>query len=653
MAELRHKEGQQLGNYRLGRLLGRGGYAEVYLAYHLRLQRQAAIKILHTSLSTKEIADFQREAQIIAACDHAHIIRILDFDVQSGTPFLVMDYLPNGTLRQLHPRTSCVPLPTVISYVNQIADALQYAHAKRLIHRDVKPENMLIGRNNEVILSDFGIAAVAHSTSSMTTQASAGTAPYMSPEQIRAQARAASDQYSLAIVVYEWLSGELPFQGSFTEIFAKHLLAPAPPIRQKMPELSPEVEQVLLTAMEKDPQQRFESVYAFANALAHAGNKQRTRVHGRPARETRVLPAVVKAEPAMLKSAGNAVQNQLPVQPWSKRISRGNISRRTLLASTATLGVLAIGGGAAWWAVNSAERAPYIYTGHKNVVETVAWTHNGKRIASGSVDETLQIWDARTGQNASIYNNHHGIVNAVSWSSDGFYIAAGYTDKTVRVWDTTGGQIAFSYTKHTNIVNTVAWANNGSQQIASGSDDGTVRIWESGGQDIRLIPVHTSGAVTAVAWSPDNQYIASASADKTVNVWNVADNQSVVNFTSHTNTVTSVAWSADGKRIVSGDADSNVYIWDALNPGNTIYCTGNSRHTAAITAVAWSHDGEHVASGSNDNTVKIWDTAGFNVYTYTGHTSSVNTISWSWAPDNNWIASGSNDKTVQVWPPSW
>jgi serine/threonine protein kinase len=270
MIEKQNRVGQQLGNYRLERLLGRGGFAEVYLGSHVRLQRQSAIKVLHAYLSEKEVEDFQREAQIIAALDHPNIVRILDFDVQQGIPFLVMDYLPNGTLRQRHERGERLPLATVVSYVKQIADALQYAHDQRLVHRDIKPENMLVGRRQEVVLSDFGIAAIAHSTASMTVQASAGTIPYMAPEQIQAQARPASDQYALGIVAYEWLCGERPFEGSNTEIFAKHLMTPPPPLRQKLPELPAAVEQVILKALAKDAQQRFNHVQAFATALENA-----------------------------------------------------------------------------------------------------------------------------------------------------------------------------------------------------------------------------------------------------------------------------------------------------------------------------------------------------------------------------------------------
>jgi serine/threonine protein kinase len=159
--------GQQLGSYRLVRLLGRGGFAEVYLGQHQRLNMQAAIKVLHTQLAdAADIQNFHREAQTIASLIHPHIVRVLDFDVKDGVPFLVMDYAPNGSLRRQHSKGVSLPLPTIVSYVKQVADALQYAHDQKLIHRDVKPENILLGWHNDVLLSDFGTATIALSGSS-------------------------------------------------------------------------------------------------------------------------------------------------------------------------------------------------------------------------------------------------------------------------------------------------------------------------------------------------------------------------------------------------------------------------------------------------------------------------------------------------------
>ncbi len=263
--------GQRLGNYRLIRLIGKGGFAEVYLGEHLRLNTQAAIKVLHTHLASEdEIDAFQKEAQTIAHLVHPHIVRVLDFDVQEDTPFLVMDYAPNGTLRQRHPKGAVLAPRDILPYVKQAADGLQYAHDKRLIHRDIKPENFLLGEHHQVLLSDFGIALIAQSSRHQNTQEVVGTMAYMAPEQLQGHPRPASDQYSLAITVYEWLTGERPFHGSFSEIFSQQMFVQPVPLRAKAPTVSSAVEEVVMTALAKDPKQRFGSLRAFANAFEQA-----------------------------------------------------------------------------------------------------------------------------------------------------------------------------------------------------------------------------------------------------------------------------------------------------------------------------------------------------------------------------------------------
>ena len=262
--------GQQLGNYRLISLLGEGGFAEVYLGEHIHLGTQAAIKVLHTQLTSDDVDKFRTEARTIARLIHPHIVRVLEFGVEGKTPFLVMDYAPHGTLRQRYPKGVTLPLPTIVSYIKQIADALQYGHDEKIIHRDIKPENMLIGRRKDILLSDFGIALVAQSSRYQSTQEMVGTMAYMAPEQIQGKPRLASDQYSLGIVVYEWISGDRPFHGSLTELVGQHLSAPPPPLHEKVPMIPPLLDQVVLTALAKDPKERFGSVQAFATALEQA-----------------------------------------------------------------------------------------------------------------------------------------------------------------------------------------------------------------------------------------------------------------------------------------------------------------------------------------------------------------------------------------------
>jgi serine/threonine protein kinase len=269
--------GQTFGQYRLTALLGSGGFADVYLGEHTRLGMQAAVKLLHAQLAEKEVAHFQEEARIIAELIHPHIIRVLDFDVQDHIPFLVLDYAPNGSLRQRHQKGEQVALDLVVSYVTQMADALHYAHTSKRIHRDVKPENMLVGRQGEILLSDFGIASVAHATSSMHTEAPLGTLAYMAPEQLQGHTRPASDQYALAVCTYQWLCGTMPFHGSSAEIIGQQLGHMPPPLHSRVPAIAHELESVVMTALAKAPGERFPTIQAFAAAFARASQGQGER----------------------------------------------------------------------------------------------------------------------------------------------------------------------------------------------------------------------------------------------------------------------------------------------------------------------------------------------------------------------------------------
>ncbi|GHO97720.1 hypothetical protein KSF_077680 [Reticulibacter mediterranei] len=696
MASPTSRVGQQFGNYRLERLLGRGGFAEVYLGRHQRLAREAAIKVLHTYLSDREVEEFQREAQIIAALDHPHIVRILDFDVQQGVPFLVMDYLPNGTLRQRHPKGERVPLPTVVSYVAQVASALQYAHEQRLIHRDIKPENMLVGRRNEIVLSDFGIAAIAHSTSSMTEQVSAGTAPYMAPEQIQAQARAASDQYALAIVAYEWLGGERPFEGTSIEIFAKHLMIPPPSLRQKAPSLPVEVEQVILTALEKDPGQRFRQIQAFARALTDASQRGQQPNHvllqaspslpvaaplppsasntpvAPPSQKTvaeQPLPPAAPASHASVTTPQTAITASTDFLPPPAKTPARQLSRRTVLIGLGVgTGGLA-GAGVLWWmnrprssdttgtASTPAQPAPlYTYGGHTiDSINIVAWSPDGKRIASGAPDsdDTVQVWDASNGAHPFIYHGHTGAIITVAWSPDSKRIASGggLSDRTVHVWDAANAAHPFIYRGHVQQINAVAWSPDG-QHIASAAGtaldkppDKTVHVWDAAnGGHVFTYQGHTS-YVNTVAWSPDGKRIASGGSDSTVHVWDAANGGHVFIYHEHTSHVIKVAWSPDGKRIASASWDNTIQVWNAANGGIVLVYT---RHTGYINAMAWSPDGKYIASGGDDNTIHIWNaTTGTPVLSYQGHTRRVQGIAWS--PDSKRIVSCGDDKWVKVW----
>ena len=632
--------GQLLGNYRLVRLLGLGGFAEVYLGEHIYLDTLAAIKVLHAQLDTEDVEQFRTEARTVARLIHPHIVRVLDYGVAESTPFLVMDYAPHGTLRKLHPKETPLPLSTVVGYVNQLADALQYAHDQKVIHRDVKPENMLLGRQREVLLSDFGIAMVAKSSHYFSTkgvQDLAGTIAYMAPEQIQAQACPNSDQYSLAVVVYEWLSGARPFQGTFTEVAVKHTLVSPPSIRKLVPTIPAAVEEVILKALAKDPTQRFASVRDFAIALQKAS----------------VAPRFIEGETPAL--------DQPFATPQSSQLPRRGISRRTLLRGLAGVVLAsAVGGGIVLLKYAQGRGQPvsppapaikvgttlFTYHGHTDWVWSVAWSPDGKRIASASGDETAQVWDATSGDHLIRYTGHSDSVYSVSWSPAGRRIASASYDKTVQIWDPTFGDHFYTYTGHTDWVWTVAWSPDG-RLVASAGGDKSVQVWNAAnGGLVNTFRGH-SAPVHFLAWSPDGKRIASSSADGTVQVWNAVNGIHLYTFQPYFTSIWSVAWSPDGKRIASACDNKTVQIWDAMN-GDHIYIYYG--HTDFVYTVAWSPDGKRIASSGDDKTVQVWDATNGTLFSkYTGHSSSVRTVAWS--PNSKQVASGSWDKTVQVWRP--
>ncbi|HET9919960.1 MAG TPA: serine/threonine-protein kinase [Ktedonobacteraceae bacterium] len=342
--------GQQFGVYRVIQPLGRGGYGATYLGEHIHLKNQVLIKTLPAGADGRETQNFINQARLLAKVSHPNIVHILDFGEQGDTYFIVTDYAPGGSLRQRHPRGSRVPLNTVVSYVRQVASALQYAHDQGIVHRDVRPEHMLVGRKGEILLSGFDIAVASRTMISASGMPNmAGAMAYIAPEQVMGEKpRPASDQYALGVVIYEWLSGDVPFHGKPMEVAMQHLHTPPLSLRMQMPEISPEVEEVVMIALNKNPQKRFGSVRAFANAFEQASRIGQAKAGGPsplppedvPAvtviktfsRETDVIspgsrreeistPSLQQGQPAYpaTPAVGGFQQNTTPLQQWGQQ----------------------------------------------------------------------------------------------------------------------------------------------------------------------------------------------------------------------------------------------------------------------------------------------------------------------------------------------
>jgi WD40 repeat protein/HEAT repeat protein len=372
----------------------------------------------------------------------------------------------------------------------------------------------------------------------------------------------------------------------------------------------------------------------------------------------------VRREELEVGSGDHDQITRAPINPSQQIPVTRLLSRRAALVGLTT--VLIVGNSIAWSLLLNSKRrqgssglalgtALYTYRRHTGNVRSVAWSPDNTRIASGSDDRTVQVWDAANGGHSFTYSGHASTVLTVAWSPDGRRIASAGHDGTVQVRDASTGRNVFTYRGHTgDAVTAVAWSPDG-KRIASASTDVTVQVWEAtNGGNVYTYRGHFQ-PVNAVVWSPNGKRIASGSWDGTVQVWDASTGRNVLTYFEPSPSIQSpspvaaVAWSPDGKHIASGSYDKTVQVWDATSGGHVYTYRGHyDASLGFITTVAWSPDGRRIASGSDDKTVQVWDAAsGDHSFIYRGHTNMVNTVAWS--PDGKHIASGGDDRTVQVW----
>ncbi len=680
------RTGQTLGQYHILAQIGHGGFADVYLGEHIFLKTQAAIKVLHAQLASDMMEQFQAEARIIAGLDHEHIVRVRDFGIENATPFLVMDYAPKGTLRQRHPRGTTIALAQLIPYVKQIASALQCAHDRHLIHRDVKPENMLINARDEILLSDFGIATISQTSRSLSTQDISGTIPYMAPEQVQGKARPASDQYSLGIIIYEWLAGRCPFQGSFAEVASQHLFAPPPPLRAITPSIPAEVEEVLMIALAKNPEGRFERVEAFANALEQASHLEPTRFNtpaaGMPpinssdmptymppfgqfppnpdyqsASGPNYQPVLISNNPATPPPSPYTPPSGVPptmgvtpgmvVQPAAKK---SGVSRRWLLIGACiAAAALGAGGVEVFLATQKSPRTTGGNTG--NGTSTVTNTTPNPTTTTGPTQTATAQPDPTSAPPVvatTFLQRHIGPDKefTVAWLPHTTRIASAGLGAagTIEVWDAQSNTMYFTMNAGASKVFRVAWSPDGTK-IASSDSNGNVIIWDTGGNQLLKIPAHPNRYANCVAWSYGGTMVASAGGDSTACVWDANTGNKIASYPNHTAAVNAVAWSHNDTFIVSASDDFTAQVWYATSGQQTYTYRG---HTDKALAAEWSLDDRRIVTVSNDTTAQVWDSnSGSNYVTYRGHSDIVASVDWS--PDGQKIATGSKDHTVQVW----
>jgi serine/threonine-protein kinase len=450
-------------------LIGQGGFAQVFLSTDLVLGRQVAVKILRPDqiedTDTDSFLDrFSAEARLIARLEHPHILGLYDYGQSDNFAYLVMPHIAGGSLHDLRRRVGRFSPAQVVGYLRQIAAALDYAHANSIVHRDIKPQNMLLrAGDGQLLVADFGIAKVLREDSTHSGTAVIGSASYMAPEQFQGRVGRPTDIYALGCVAFELLTGTLPFPGPAERSMFGHIYGDIPRLDVAVPDMPSALQAVIDRALAKLPDDRFPSAGTFADAFALAlGTPQGHASASAQEQPTSRLEPLAASQLVRIAAAPTTLLHPAAAAPISVRPGTPSQSRspRSLVPwrVSGVVAVLVFIGLGLWHIFNRltptpiqeasslpiatavlVPRAAIPLPGHTKTVERAAWSPNGEFLATASEDATARWW-RKDGTLVRELTAHTNAVRGLAWSPDGTRLATGDNDGGVLIWEETADQ---------------------------------------------------------------------------------------------------------------------------------------------------------------------------------------------------------------------